>query len=178
MTVEKYDHGGAEDPLRVSDSPPRPSLITCKGKPMHTRRLFVQILPLAGLSALGACGDKAAPKPSAQAPVTGPAPAPPPAPSPVPAPPATAPATTQAPAPAPAAAAAGSLVDPAEANAVALGYVADAKTTKDARHAAGAACANCALYGGKAGDTSGTCPLYARKQVLATAWCTAYSKRG
>ncbi len=69
------------------------------------------------------------------------------------------------------------MVDPADATAVALGYVADAKNTKDGRHAAGAACANCALFAGKAGDASGPCPLYAGKQVAATGWCTAYAKK-
>lgn len=138
---------------------------------MYTRRLFVQIIPIAGLSALGACGDKTATQPAT--PVA--APALPPAP--VPAPPSAAPASTTASVPAPVATVPGSLVDPAEPTAVALGYVADANTTKDTRHIAGAACANCALYGGKAGDPSGPCPLYGGKQVLATAWCSGYAKR-
>jgi hypothetical protein len=70
------------------------------------------------------------------------------------------------------------MVDPAEPTAVSLGYVADAKTTKDAKYVAGSACANCALYAGKAGDSAGPCPLYAGKQVAATGWCTAYVKKG
>lgn len=69
------------------------------------------------------------------------------------------------------------MVDPADATAVALGYVTVASTTKDAKHTAGAACSNCALFGGKAGDAAGPCPLYAGKQVAATAWCTAYAKK-
>jgi hypothetical protein len=69
------------------------------------------------------------------------------------------------------------MVDPADATAVALGYVADASTTQNAKHIAGAACANCALFGGKAGDTAGPCPLYAGKQVAAKAWCTGYAKK-
>jgi High potential iron-sulfur protein len=69
------------------------------------------------------------------------------------------------------------MVDPADAAAVALSYVADAKTTKNAKHVAGSACGNCALFGGKAGDASGPCPLFAGKQVAAIGWCTAYAKK-
>lgn len=69
------------------------------------------------------------------------------------------------------------MVDPADVTAVALGYVPDANTTKDNKHTAGAACVNCALFGGKAGDPSGPCPLYPGKQVSATGWCTAYAKK-
>jgi hypothetical protein len=69
------------------------------------------------------------------------------------------------------------MVDPADAAAASLGYVADASTTKDAKHTAGAACANCALFGGKAGDAAGPCPLYAGKRVAAGGWCTAYAKK-
>jgi hypothetical protein len=69
------------------------------------------------------------------------------------------------------------MVNPSDAVAVALGYVADAKTAKDAKHTPGAACSNCALFGGKAGDTAGPCPLYAGKQVAAIGWCTAYAKK-
>lgn len=70
------------------------------------------------------------------------------------------------------------MVDPSEATAVALGYVTNAATTKDPKHLAGSACANCALFGGKAGDAAGACPLYAGKQVAAAGWCTAYVKKG
>jgi hypothetical protein len=69
------------------------------------------------------------------------------------------------------------MVDPAEATAVALGYVSDAKATKDPKHAVGAACANCALFAGKPADAAGPCPLYSGKQVAATGWCTAYQKK-
>jgi len=138
---------------------------------MSTRRRFIAVLPLAGVAGLGvlsACGDKAA-APAA-------APAAPPAPAPAAAPPA-APPVAAAPAAAPAGGT-GDLVDPASATAVSLGYVADAKTAKDAKYVAGSACANCALYTGKAGDAAGPCPLYAGKLVAATAWCTAYVKKG
>jgi hypothetical protein len=69
------------------------------------------------------------------------------------------------------------MVDPADATAIALGYVPDAKASKDPRHALGAACANCALFAGKPGEASGPCPLYAGKQVSAAGWCTAYQKK-
>jgi hypothetical protein len=70
------------------------------------------------------------------------------------------------------------MVDPAETNAVALGYVTDAKNAKNPKYVAGSACANCALYAGKAGDASGPCPIFAGKQVAATGWCSAYAKKG
>lgn len=69
------------------------------------------------------------------------------------------------------------MVDPADAAAVALGYVADATTTKNPKHVTGAACGNCALFAGKAGDTSGPCPLFPGKQVSVEGWCTAYVKK-
>lgn len=69
------------------------------------------------------------------------------------------------------------MVDPADPAAVALGYVADASTAKNPKHVAGAACANCVLYAGKADDASGPCPLFAGKQVSSKGWCTAYAKK-
>ena len=53
------------------------------------------------------------------------------------------------------------MVDEKDAQAVALGYVADAKradTKKFPRFAAGQLCSNCALYQGKAADKAGGCP--------------------
>ena len=69
------------------------------------------------------------------------------------------------------------MVDPGDAAAVALGYVANATTSKNAKYTTGAACANCALFGGKAGDAAGPCPLFAGKRVASAAWCTAYAKK-
>ena len=69
------------------------------------------------------------------------------------------------------------MVDQSDASAVKLGYVSDAKATKDPKYLAGSACANCALFGGKAGEISGPCPLYAGKQVAASGWCSAYAKK-
>lgn len=144
---------------------------------MNSRRNFIAILPFAGLSVLAACGDKTSPTSAAPAPAPAPAAAPVPAPAPAQAPAPEPPPATATPAPQPAAAATGPMVDPAEPTAVALGYVADAKATKDAKHSVGAACANCALFAGKPGDTAGPCPLYPGKQVAAAGWCTAYQKK-
>ena len=123
---------------------------------MNTRRRFIEILPLAGLSLLAACSDKAA------APAASPAPAAPTA------------------KPVEAAAAPQAAVDPAEPAAVALGYVADASQADSAKYktyVAGQACANCALYAGKAGGATGPCPLFAGRQVAAKGWCSAYAKK-
>ena len=72
------------------------------------------------------------------------------------------------------------LVDEKDAQAAALGYVADAKRAdakKFPKYAAGQNCAGCALYQGKAGDKSGACPLFAGKQVAAAGWCSAWAKK-
>ena len=72
------------------------------------------------------------------------------------------------------------MVDPKDAQAAALGYVADA-TKADAKkfpkYAAGQNCGNCAIFQGKAGDKAGNCPLFAGKQVAASGWCSAYAKK-
>ena len=132
-----------------------------QGRLMNSRRQFITILPFAGLSVLSACGDKSAPTSAATAPAPTPAPAP---------------AVAVAPVPAPEPAA-GPIVDATEATAVALGYVMDAKTTKDPKRTVGAACANCALFAGKPGDAAGPCPLFPGKQVAAAGWCTMYQKK-
>ena len=72
------------------------------------------------------------------------------------------------------------LVDEKDAQAVALGYVAEAKRAdvkKYPKFAAGQNCANCALYQGKPGDKAGPCPLFAGKQVAAAGWCSAWAKK-
>lgn len=72
------------------------------------------------------------------------------------------------------------LVDEKDAQAVGLGYVADAKRAdakKYPKFADGQHCANCALYQGKAGDKAGGCPLFAGKQVAANGWCNAWAKK-
>ncbi len=72
------------------------------------------------------------------------------------------------------------MVDEKDAQAAALGYVADAKRVdakKFPKFAAGQNCANCALYQGKAADKAGGCPLFAGKQVAAAGWCSAWAKK-
>lgn len=72
------------------------------------------------------------------------------------------------------------VLDEKDAQAVALGYVADASKVnkaKYANYAAGQACANCQFYQGKAGAAMGPCPLYGGKQVSAKGWCSAYAKK-
>ena len=71
-------------------------------------------------------------------------------------------------------------LDEKDPQAVALGYVADAgrvDTKKYPKYAPGQACANCALYQGKASDVAGNCPLFAGKQVAAKGWCSAWAKK-
>lgn len=102
---------------------------------MTSRRRFIQIVPVAGATLLGA---RVA---SAQA----------------------------------------NMVGEKDAQAVALGYVADATKADKAKYkqyAAGQTCANCALYQGKAADASGGCPLFGTKQVAGKGWCSAWAKKG
>ena len=71
-------------------------------------------------------------------------------------------------------------VDEKDAQAAALGYVAEAKRAdakKYPRYAAGQNCSNCALYQGKAADKAGGCPLFAGKQVAGAGWCSAWAKK-
>ena len=73
-----------------------------------------------------------------------------------------------------------SKLDEKDAQAVALGYVADATKAdkkKYPQYAAGQVCSNCALYQGKPSDAAGACPLFAGKQVAGKAWCSAWAKK-
>jgi hypothetical protein len=72
------------------------------------------------------------------------------------------------------------LLDEKDPQAVALGYVADAKrvdTKKFPKFAAGQLCSNCALYQGKPTDKVGGCPLFGAKQVAGAGWCSAWAKK-
>ena len=72
------------------------------------------------------------------------------------------------------------MVNEKDAQAAALGYVADAKNVdakKYPKFAAGQNCTNCALYQGKATDKIGGCPLFAGKQVAGAGWCSAWAKK-
>jgi hypothetical protein len=63
-----------------------------------------------------------------------------------------------------------SVDDPA---AKAVKYVEDA--TKAKRAAADNTCATCALYQGKAGDKTGPCQLFPKKNVVAAGWCSSWA---
>ena len=72
------------------------------------------------------------------------------------------------------------LLDEKDAQAAALGYVAEAKRVdakKYPKFAADQNCTNCALYQGKAADKAGACPLFAGKQVAGAGWCSAWAKK-
>ena len=72
------------------------------------------------------------------------------------------------------------LVDEKDAQAAALGYVAEAKRVdvkKYPKFAAGQNCTNCALYQGKAADKAGGCPLFPGKRVAGAGWCSAWAKK-
>ena len=67
-----------------------------------------------------------------------------------------------------------------DAQAMTLGYKADATKADKAKfpnYAAGQNCANCALYQGKATDAAGGCPLFAGKQVAGKGWCSSWAKK-
>ncbi len=72
------------------------------------------------------------------------------------------------------------LLNENDTQAVALGYVADAKRVdvkKFPKFVAGQNCANCALFQGKATDKAGGCPLFGSRQVTAAGWCNAWVKK-
>jgi len=72
------------------------------------------------------------------------------------------------------------MVDEKDPQAVTLGYVSDATKVNKAKypqHAAGQACAGCALFQGKAGAASGPCGVFPGKQVSAKGWCSAFAKK-
>ena len=71
-------------------------------------------------------------------------------------------------------------LDEKDTQAVALGYVADAKrvdSKKYPKYAAGQLCSNCALYQGKAADKAAACPLFAGKMVAGPGWCNSWVKK-
>jgi High potential iron-sulfur protein len=72
------------------------------------------------------------------------------------------------------------MLDEKDAQATALGYVADttkADAKKYPKHSKDQLCSNCQLYTGKAGDKAGPCSLFAGKQVAANGWCSAWVKK-
>ena len=72
------------------------------------------------------------------------------------------------------------MVDEKDAQASALGYVADttkADAKKFTKHSKDQLCSGCTLYTGKAGDKAGPCSLFPGKQVAAAGWCSAWVKK-
>ena len=72
------------------------------------------------------------------------------------------------------------MLDEKDAQASALGYVADttkADSKKFPKHAKDQKCSNCQLYTGKAADKAGPCSLFPGKQVAADGWCSAWVKK-
>jgi hypothetical protein len=77
-------------------------------------------------------------------------------------------------------AAVAAMVDENDAQAKALGYVADATKVDKAKYkqyAAGQICSNCALWQGKADDAAAGCAIFPSKQVANKGWCSAYAKK-
>ena len=77
-------------------------------------------------------------------------------------------------------ASAAELVKETDPQAAALGYVNDATKADKAKfknYAPGQMCSTCALYQGKPTDAQAPCPLFAGKDVLNKAWCSAWAKK-
>ena len=71
-------------------------------------------------------------------------------------------------------------LDEKDPQAIGLGYVADttkADAKKFPKHTKDQKCTNCALFQGKATDTTGGCPLFAGKVVAGAGWCSAWAKK-
>ncbi len=71
-------------------------------------------------------------------------------------------------------------VEESDPAAAALGYKKDASTVDTAKYAqfkTGSACANCALFAGKAGDSAGPCMALANRPVSAKGWCMVWAKK-
>lgn len=71
-------------------------------------------------------------------------------------------------------------VDEAGAQAMGLGYKADATQidrVKYARFQDGMSCAKCALYQGPAGAEWGPCAIFAGQAVAANGWCSAFAPK-
>ena len=67
-----------------------------------------------------------------------------------------------------------------DAQAKALGYVADATKADKAKYkqvAAGQLCNNCSLWQAKPTDAAGGCALFPAKLVAGKGWCSAYQKK-
>ena len=68
-----------------------------------------------------------------------------------------------------------------DAQAVSLGYKADASKVdkaKFARYQAGQMCSNCNLFKAEANAANGACSIFPGKSVSAKGWCSAWIKKG
>lgn len=73
------------------------------------------------------------------------------------------------------------MVSETDPTAQALGFKTNASRVDKAKfpkYQAGESCSNCQLWQGKAGATSGPCPIFSGKTVSSGAWCNAYVKKG
>jgi hypothetical protein len=142
---------------------------------MTTRRDFIQMVSVSGVSLLAACSKKDAPDIGPAAEPSATTTTPPAAVAQVtPSSPTVTPATPTTPA------SRFPMLNPSEPAAVALGYVEDSSQANKAKypnHAGSQACANCALFAGSAGDTAGPCPLFPGRRVNARGWCSGYNKK-
>jgi High potential iron-sulfur protein len=71
-------------------------------------------------------------------------------------------------------------VSETDPQAAGLGYKINATKVDKAKfpkYAAGQNCKNCQLYQAKGDEKMGGCPLFAGKQVAASAWCSAWVKK-
>ena len=136
-----------------------------------TRRRFIEMAPFAPAALLLACS----PPPPPPTPVNSAPPVPStPAPDAISSPPASSSpsgASTTSASP---------MLDEKDAQAAALGYVADASRVdkdKNKNYVAGSLCSNCNLYQGKTGDAMGPCTLFAGKNVAGPGWCSGWIKK-
>ena len=139
-----------------------------------TRRRFLELAPFTSIALLAACSPTPPPTPANTAPPASSSPPP-------------APAVDTAPASAASSTSGGTtsssalpMLDEKDAQAVALGYVADAsKVDKDKykTYVGGSMCSNCNLYQAKAGDATGPCTLFAGKNVAGPGWCSGWIKK-
>ena len=75
--------------------------------------------------------------------------------------------------------AAGTKLDPADPQAKALGYVADASKidASNTLYKAGSHCSTCVQWKGAASDAEAACGIFVGKVVPAGGWCKVYAKK-
>lgn len=143
-----------------------------------TRRRFLELAPFTSIALLAACSPTPPPTPVNTAPPASSSPPPAPAVDTAPASAASSPASSTS--GGATSSSALPMLDEKDAQAVALGYVADAsKVDKDKykTYVGGSMCSNCNLYQAKAGDATGPCTLFAGKNVAGPGWCSGWIKK-